>query len=38
VVWYYLGAIGLAGTIGMILFYFATRRAVAERSSETAAA
>ena len=24
-VWYYLGAIGLLGTIGMILFYFATR-------------
>jgi predicted MFS family arabinose efflux permease len=25
-VWYYLGAFGLAGTIGMIIFYFATRR------------
>ncbi len=26
VVWYYLGAIGLAGTIGMIIFYFATKK------------
>ena len=25
-VWYYLGAVGLAGTIGMILFYFVTAR------------
>ncbi len=24
-VWYYLGAIGLAGTVGMIIFYFATK-------------
>lgn len=26
-VWVYLGAIGLAGTLGMIGFYFATRSA-----------
>ncbi|MCP4589870.1 MAG: peptide MFS transporter [bacterium] len=32
-VWYYLGAIGLLGTIGMIVFYFATRR-TAESSTE----
>jgi MFS family permease len=25
-VWYYLGAFGLAGTVGMVLFYFATRK------------
>lgn len=25
VIWYYLGAIGLVGTIGMIIFYFMTR-------------
>jgi len=24
-VWYYLGAFGLAGTVGMVIFYFATR-------------
>lgn len=33
-VWYYLGAIGLGGTLGMILFYLATRKSVA-RSTET---
>ena len=27
-VWIYLGAFGLAGTLGMILFYFATRRSM----------
>ena len=27
-VWIYLGAIGLGGTIGMIIFYFATRKAL----------
>jgi dipeptide/tripeptide permease len=30
-VWYYLGAIGLAGTLGMVLFYFLTGRT--DRSS-----
>jgi len=29
VVWIYLGIFGLVGTIGMIIFYFATRRAIA---------
>lgn len=33
-VWYYLGAVGLAGTIGMIVFYFATRGATATSSVE----
>lgn len=28
-VWWYLGAFGLAGTIGMIVFYFATRKKTA---------
>ncbi|MFH1279071.1 MAG: MFS transporter [Candidatus Eisenbacteria bacterium] len=28
-VWWYLGAFGLAGTIGMIIFYFATRKRTA---------
>lgn len=34
-VWYYLGAFGLAGTIGMIIFYFATRRSVHVAPSES---
>jgi MFS family permease len=29
-VWYYLGIIGLAGTLGMTIFYFATRKRIAE--------
>ncbi len=29
VIWYYLGAIGLIGTLGMIGFYFVTRKSVA---------
>jgi hypothetical protein len=28
-VWYWLGAFGLAGTIGMVVFYFLTRRRAA---------
>jgi len=28
-VWYWLGAFGLAGTIGMVIFYFATRKSMA---------
>ena len=28
-VWWYLGAFGLAGTVGMIIFYFATRKKTA---------
>ncbi len=32
-VWYYLGAIGLAGTIGMIIFYFATKTVRAAMST-----
>lgn len=32
-VWVYLGAFGLAGTVGMILFYFATRKAIAAESN-----
>jgi POT family proton-dependent oligopeptide transporter len=30
IVWVYLGLFGLAGTIGMTIFYFVTRKAVAE--------
>ena len=26
VVWYYLGAVGLLGTVGMLLFYVMTRK------------
>ncbi|MFQ5807324.1 MAG: MFS transporter [Phycisphaerae bacterium] len=37
VVWYYLSAIGLAGTIGMIMFYFATKKAVSKSNSAEAA-
>ncbi len=33
-VWYYLGAFGLAGTIGMIVFYFATRKSVLAEAAE----
>jgi dipeptide/tripeptide permease len=33
-VWYYLGAFGLAGTIGMLVFYFATRRSMQESAAE----
>ena len=29
-VWYYLGAVGLLGTLGMVVFYFATRSVVAK--------
>ncbi len=35
-VWYYLGGFGLAGTIGMIIFYFATRKKSAGRSEAEA--
>ena len=36
-VWYYLGAFGLVGTIGMVIFYFATRKSMAaERAAQTA--
>jgi hypothetical protein len=33
-VWYYLGALGLLGTAGMILFYFATRKTRMGNSEE----
>lgn len=33
-VWVYLGAFGLAGTIGMILFYFATRKSLAAENGD----
>ena len=33
-VWYYLGAFGLVGTVGMIIFYFATRSAKIESPDE----
>ncbi len=33
-VWYYLGGIGLVGTIGMIIFYFATRTEETNTGSE----
>ncbi|MBU0754225.1 MAG: MFS transporter, partial [Planctomycetes bacterium] len=29
-VWYYLGAVGLAGTLGMLLFYYFTRKSMAK--------
>jgi len=29
-VWYYLGAFGLLGTVGMVIFYFATKRSAAK--------
>ncbi len=32
-VWYYLGAFGLAGTVGMLIFYFATRKSVAAEAA-----
>ena len=35
-VWYYLGAFGIAGTIGMIIFYLATKKSVAESEEEEA--
>ncbi|HNQ24897.1 MAG TPA: MFS transporter [Phycisphaerae bacterium] len=37
-VWLYLGALGLAGTIGMILFYVATRHVRVVNGEETAPA
>ena len=37
-VWVYLGAFGLGGTLGMILFYLATRRAVAGNNNKAEAA
>ena len=37
-VWIYLGLMGLAGIIGMIVFYFATRKALAEEAASEAAA
>jgi hypothetical protein len=33
-VWYYLGVVGLVGTLGMILFYFATRKLRPGESAE----
>ena len=35
-VWYYLGAIGLLGTLGMLVFYFATPRSAASESATNA--
>ena len=35
VVWYYLGTIGLAGTLGMVVFYLATRKTTAPYNSTT---
>jgi dipeptide/tripeptide permease len=35
-VWVYLGVMGLLGTIGMIVFYFATRRSLAAESEAAA--
>lgn len=37
-VWYYLGAVGLAGTVGMIVFYFATKGIRAGMSTASASA
>ena len=37
VVWYYLGAVGLAGTLGMIAFYLLARSPAARGGVETAA-
>ncbi|MBU0719097.1 MAG: MFS transporter [Planctomycetes bacterium] len=37
-VWYYLGGVGLLGTIGMILFYVATKGPKREETSELEAA
>jgi len=37
-VWYYLGAFGIAGTIGMIIFYLVTKKSVDAESDEPAAA
>ncbi len=34
IVWIYLGIFGFVGTVGMILFYFATRKAVAAAQQE----
>jgi MFS family permease len=36
-VWVYLGGIGLIGTLGMIIFYFSTRKAVANAGAEETA-
>jgi len=35
-IWYYLGAIGLAGTLGMTMFYYATRRTLNGGTAATA--
>jgi len=35
-VWYYLGGVGLVGTLGMIIFYFATRNVRTEASADSA--
>ncbi len=37
-VWVYLGIIGLAGTVGMTIFYFTTRKALAEAENNNAPA
>ena len=38
VVWYYLGTFGVVGTLGMIIFYFATRKSALEGEANQAAA
>jgi POT family proton-dependent oligopeptide transporter len=38
VVWYYLGAFGVVGTLGMIIFYLATRKSALEGEANQAAA
>jgi len=37
-VWVYLGVFGLIGTVGMIIFYFATRKALSNNNEEQPAA
>jgi len=37
-VWIYLGLMGLAGIVGMIVFYFATRKALAQEAQAEEAA
>jgi hypothetical protein len=36
-VWYYLGGIGLVGTVGMIIFYLVTRNSAAQEEPPAAA-